>query len=129
MSWSLTIDDLPNYGGPYPEELERIARDNISCVDDMYQALAICKARRFSSCVLSGGRTSVPEIADEICDISIRGMVVAKGVQEAIKDTLRFGPDETTSLWAIQVAEGIRCGACGRVVGMPTAQCEYCPDE
>lgn len=102
MSWSLTIDDLPNYPGPSLDDFERIARDNVSCVDDMLAAMSLASQRGLASCVLTGGRTPTPTSDDEIIDISIRGMAVAQELRTAILDALKSGPDDSTTLWDVE---------------------------
>lgn len=105
MSWSLTIDNLPYYRGPEPADIEKIARDNISCVEDAYAALALARARGLASCTITGGRTPTPASDDEVIDISIRGMAVAQELRSAVKRILDAGPDETTHVWEVDHAE------------------------
>lgn len=122
MSWSLTVDKLAEYVGPSVEEIERIARDNISAVEDAYAAVALAKARGLASVVVSGGRTPMPGSVDEIVDISLRGTVVAQNLRSAVADAIRKGPDEESPV----LIE--RCPSCQRLEGMPTAPCRDCPD-
>lgn len=105
MSWSLTIDNLSQYTGPTQDDIEKIARDNISCVEDAYAAIALARARGLSSCTIAGGRTPTPARDDEVIDISVRGMAVAQELQAAVRNILNAGPDESTHAW--QVDHGI----------------------
>lgn len=94
VTWSVTINDLPNFGD-FPEDvLERFADYR----DDMYLALTLAEDMALASCTLSGGR--MPGIGvnvdNEMVDITIRGNTKAVDFNQVIKESITRGPDQKT---------------------------------
>lgn len=92
MSWSITINNLPEFEGLPPEVVEQMITQHIAYPGDMQIALTAARRAGFKSCVLTGGRTPNPYGGDEVVDISIRGMLEATDFQKEMNKILKAGP-------------------------------------
>lgn len=94
MSWSITINNLPEFPGFSAEVIEQMLTQHLQYPADMELALeTACKAG-LSTAVLSGGRTPNPYGDDEVVDISVRGMSSALDFNAAMRRNIAAGPDD-----------------------------------
>src|SRR5713226_9108420 len=75
MSWSVTINNIPEYKGFDSDVIERMLTQHIAYPGDMQLALNLARQVGLKSCVLTGMHTPNPYGGDEVVDISIRGML------------------------------------------------------
>jgi hypothetical protein len=96
MSWSVTINNLPEFKGFDADVIESMMSQHIAYPQDMMTALEMARKTGLKSAVLTGMRTPNPYGGDEVIDISVRGMVEATDFNAMMRRIIEHGPDETT---------------------------------
>lgn len=92
MSWSVTIDNLPEFKGLSEDVLSQMMSQHPMYPADMGQALKVARGAALKSCVLTGFRTPSPYDQDEVVEITVRGMMKATDYVQAIKNAINTGP-------------------------------------
>jgi hypothetical protein len=98
VSWSITVNDVQEMEGFPVETVELFASLHPSYPRDSQVALDSARAAGLKSATLSGGRTPNPYGGDEIVDISVRGTPVYKDFLSEMREIIRSGPGEDSSL-------------------------------
>lgn len=96
MSWSITINNLPEFKGFSAEVIEQMMTQHIAYPHDMKTALEMARKTGLKSAVLTGMRQPNPNGGDEVIDISVRGMAEAIDFNAAMRSIIEHGPDEAT---------------------------------
>lgn len=103
MSWSVTINNLDEFGGFDHATVEYMITQHPLYYQDMMLALEVARKAGLKSAALTGMRTVSPYGEDEVVDISVRGMVTGTDFQKSIRDAIAAGPGHQPS--AEEVAE------------------------
>lgn len=85
MSWSITINNLPDYSGFDEFTIEKMVTQHILYPFDMQLALDAAKKAGLKSAVLGGGRTISPYTGEEVVTITITGMSDSTDFNAAMK--------------------------------------------
>jgi hypothetical protein len=95
MSWSFTINDPPGVAEfELPEALlADMSRAHALYPLDMAIALDMAKRAGLRTATCTGMRTPSPYNSDEVVDISIRGMLIARKFNEAMRKVVLSGPE------------------------------------
>jgi hypothetical protein len=94
MSWSVTINNLPEFKGFDADLVEKMMTQHIAYPGDMLLALEVARKAHLKSAVLTGMRQPNPYGGDEVIDISVKGMAEAIDFQSEMKRILQHGPDQ-----------------------------------
>jgi len=93
MSWSVTVNNVPQYEKLEVETEEFFASQHPSYPRDAGAALVLAKLAGLKSATLCGARTPNPYGGDEIVDISVRGTPVYQDFLSEMQEIIRQGPD------------------------------------
>jgi hypothetical protein len=94
MSWSITINNLPDYAGFTTDVIEQMLTQHMAYPADMALALEVARKAGLASASLSGGRTPNPYGDDEVVIITVTGMGAAQDFESAMRRNIAAGPDE-----------------------------------
>ena len=101
MARAIKIDNLAEYSGLSEQDVELAIRENINYATDIHEAINLAMRCGLASCTISVARTPTPGSDDEVVDISVRGLMRATNFNEAIRNIIKAGPDETTYVWEV----------------------------
>jgi hypothetical protein len=94
MSWSVTVDNLSESSLRLPPDIEEyIGSQHPLYLSDLELAFEMAKRLGFASATLTGMRTPNPYGDDEVVDVSVRGLMVAKDFNATVKSIVEAGPD------------------------------------
>jgi len=98
MSWSVTVNNLPEYEDFPLDTQEFFASLHPSYPRDAATALTLAKQCGLRSATLSGCRTPNPYGGDEIVDISVRGTPVYNDFLLEMREVIAAGPGAESAL-------------------------------
>lgn len=94
MGWSVTINNLAEFGDFDDESLLKLSEQNEKYQGDAKSLLAFAKAHNLGSCTLAGGRTPNPyKPGEESVSFSIMAYSEAQDFNAQTLDNIRQGPD------------------------------------
>lgn len=93
MGWSVTVENLQDFGKFTLETEEYFASQHPAYPRDAQLALDIARASGLKSAALSGGRTPSPYGGDEIVLISVSGSASNSDFVSEMRGVIAAGPD------------------------------------
>jgi len=130
MSWSVTVNDIPNFGGFALGTQEFMSGQHPAYARDAELALKLAKEAGLKSATLSGMRTDNPYGGDEIVDISVRGTPIYKDFLAEMSEIIRAGPGADSEMARHYAALAkMRANPCPHIFNddrPPLRQCIVC---
>lgn len=98
MSWSITVNNIPEFEGFDLDTQEYFASQHASYPRDANDALIVARMLGLKSATLCGARTPNPYGGDEIVDVSVRGTPIYQDFLGEMQEIIRQGPDAGSDL-------------------------------
>lgn len=98
MSWSITVNNIPEFEGFDLELQEMFSSQHPSYARDANDALLLARMIGLKSATLCGARTPNPYGGDEIVDVSVRGTPIYQDFLLEMREIIAQGPDAGSDL-------------------------------
>jgi hypothetical protein len=126
MSWSVTVNNIPDYEDFPIEQEEFFTSLHPSYARDAVYALTIAKTIGLKSATLSGSRTPNPYGGDEIVVVSIMGTPIYNDFIQEMKEIIRAGPGPESDLARhFEALARLRANPCSHVF-QPVGNVKQC---